>query len=569
MALDGIGQVGPVSRVHPTLQGIASPLTARLARWQEALAGHPDGEFVRYLLEGFEHGFRVGCTASTPLSDPRGNLLSARLHPEVIDGYLSAEVREGRMLGPFPPGAVPGLHVNRVGVVPKGHTPGRWRLITDLSYPEGASVNDGIRPELCSLKYTSVESVAAMARRLGRGALLAKLDIRSAYRLVPVSPLDRHLLGIEWRGLFYVDGSLPFGLRSAPKIFTAVADALQWIMLDNGVSMVDHYLDDFVTMGPPDSPECRRNLDRILAICADLGVPLATDKLEGPAQRLIFLGIELDTQAGVMRLPEDKLSRLKDLLAHWSSKKSCRRRQLESLVGSLQHACRIVKPGRAFLRRAIDLLRSPSATEGHHHLRLNREFRADLQWWQTFAVHWNGVSMLPCPPQPTFSATSDASGRWGCGAWSGSSWFQFRWPAAAEDRHISFKELFAGLVSAAVWGKHWRGTRVQWRCDNQPAVQAVCKRSCRDHDLMHLIRCLFFLEAWFGFEMIATHLPGRENMLADDLSRDRLSAFLSKAPSANPTPTPLPPELPELLLDHDGWTSPSWTRLFYTTVTAV
>ena len=155
MALDRIGQVGPVSCAHPTLQGITSPLTDRLAQWGEVLAGHSDGQFVQYVLEGLEHGFHVGCTASTSLSDPRGNLLSTRLHPEVIDDYLLAEIREGRMLGPFPPGEVPGLHVNHMGVVPKGHTPVRWRLITDLSYPEGMSVNDDIRPELCSLTPSS------------------------------------------------------------------------------------------------------------------------------------------------------------------------------------------------------------------------------------------------------------------------------------------------------------------------------------------------------------------------------------------------------------------------------
>ena len=94
-----------------------------------------------------------------------------------------------------------------------------------------------------------------------------------------------------------MDSALPFGLRSAPKIFTAVADALQWVMLDVGVSAVDHYLDDLVTIGRPSSPECQQNLDRILAVCAELGVPLATDKLEGPSHCLTFLGIELDTHA--------------------------------------------------------------------------------------------------------------------------------------------------------------------------------------------------------------------------------------------------------------------------------
>ena len=129
------------------------------------------------------------------------------------------------MLGPFSPGQVLDVHVNRMGVVPKGHTSGRYRLITDLLFPEGASMNEEISSEL---RYTLVEEVAAMARRLGWGALLAKLDIRSAYRLVPV---NRRHLGVEWQGARYVDVSLPFGLRSASKIFRAVADALQWVML--------------------------------------------------------------------------------------------------------------------------------------------------------------------------------------------------------------------------------------------------------------------------------------------------------------------------------------------------
>ena len=193
---------------------------------------------------GFAHGSTLHAAPS--------NMQSARLHPAAISSYLSKEVDGRRMSGPFLPGQIPGLHINRMGVVPKGHTPGRWRLITDLSHPEGGSVNDGIEAQLCSLKYTSVESVAIPAQRLGRSALLEKLDIRSAYRLVPVHPQDRFLLGVEWEGRHYVDSALPFGLRSAPKIFTAVADALQWVMLDVGVSAVNHYLDDFVR--PPKLP---------------------------------------------------------------------------------------------------------------------------------------------------------------------------------------------------------------------------------------------------------------------------------------------------------------------------
>lgn len=256
---------------------------------------------------------------------------------------------------------------------------------------------------------------------LGWGALLAKLDIRSAYRLIPVNPQNRQLLGVQWRGMQYVDSSLPFGLLFAPKIFTAVANALQRVMLNSGISRVEHYLDNFVTLGSPGSSECGRNLERILAVCAELGAPLVMDQLVGPTDCLTFLGIELATQVGVMRLPADKFSRLRDLLTQWSEQRSCQRQQLGSLIGALQHAWCIVRLGRAFLRRATDLLYAPGATKGHHHLWLNCEFRVDLLWWKTFVVHWNGVSMFPNPSQPVFTMMSDTSRNWGCGGWSGLS----------------------------------------------------------------------------------------------------------------------------------------------------
>lgn len=75
---------------------------------------------------------------------------------------------------------------------------GKWRLITDLSFPTGFSVNDGIDPMLCTLSYTTVEDIASAVASLGTGALLAKVDIESAYRLIPVHPEDRCLQAVQW-----------------------------------------------------------------------------------------------------------------------------------------------------------------------------------------------------------------------------------------------------------------------------------------------------------------------------------------------------------------------------------
>ena len=82
----------------------------------------------------------------------------------------------------------------------------------NLSAPEGHSVNDGIREDWCSLSYVTVDDVVSAVQRLWQGAQLAKVDIRSAYRIVPVHPDDRPRLGMMWEGTLYIDTALPFGL---------------------------------------------------------------------------------------------------------------------------------------------------------------------------------------------------------------------------------------------------------------------------------------------------------------------------------------------------------------------
>lgn len=122
--------------------------------------------------------------------------------------------------------------------------------------------------------------MACAALWLGRGSLLAIANIKSAYRLVPVHPQDQLWLGMQWEDQLYVDGMLPFGLRSAPRIFTPVADAFEWCIHHRGVKFIFHYLDDFLVMGPPGSDVCKHSLELLEAECHKLGVPLAAEKLQ-------------------------------------------------------------------------------------------------------------------------------------------------------------------------------------------------------------------------------------------------------------------------------------------------
>ena len=127
-----------------------------------------------------------------------------------------------------------------------------------------------------------------------------------------------------------------------------------------------------------------------------------------------------------MRLPTEKMERLTSMVQQWGNKVYTRK-ELESQIGLLNHACKVVHPCGTFLRQMIDLLTATgAATSRHpnHHIRLSKEFRADLSRWHLFLHHWNGVVLIkPDTPSSGKEFASDASGSWGFRAWSWSSWF--------------------------------------------------------------------------------------------------------------------------------------------------
>ena len=205
------------------------------------------------------------------------------------------------------------------------------------------------------------------------------------------------------------------------------------------------------------TPICKRYYHSFLHCCHVLGVPIAIDKLVPPCTMLTFLRIEMDSARLQCRLPADKLRRLQSLIATWRGRHSWKKRDLQSLVGHLNHAAKVVKPGWSFLRRLIDLL--PIANQPDHYICLNAAFRADLFWWVTFVKDWNGISMIP-QHSVTLHVTSDASGSWGCGAFCDAHWFQLPWPSSWAETTIMTKELAPIVLASMLWGRQWQGKRV-------------------------------------------------------------------------------------------------------------
>ena len=431
------------------LQRALTPL--RHSQFERELVNHPDKAWTHWLLSSIKKGVALGYDGPRGPSEAH-NLKSALEHSQVIDEELRKECLASRILGPFSSRPIKNLKCSGLGAVPKKG--GKWRMILHLSAPLGKSINDYISKENFSLHYTSVDDAIHMLSALGKGALMAKVDLKSAFRMVPVRRQDWELLGMKWKEAYYIDTCLPFGLRSAPYLFNQFAEALQWILQHNyGLQWLIHYLDDYLIVGAPDSHSCGEHLQCFLRVCMHLGFPVAMDKVDGPATVLSFLGLELDSVLQQIHLPPGKLREILEELTKWQSRSKTTKRKLLSLIGKLAFAARAVPAGKLFIRRLITL--SMKAKRLHHRIRLNSDAQADIAWWQEFLPTWNGTAQF-VDQQPTDAADlelyTDASGTHGCGAYFQGEWFHHDWqPHQQLSEHVSiqWQELFA-IVAAAL-----------------------------------------------------------------------------------------------------------------------
>ncbi|KAJ1089006.1 hypothetical protein NDU88_002160 [Pleurodeles waltl] len=261
------------------------------------------------LFRGFSEGFRIPY-AGPSVTREANNLQSAKEAPGIVQEKLEMELQLGRVAGPFACPPLPNFIVSPLGIVPKKEL-GKYRMIHHLSYPKGASVNDYLEEGSCSVGYASFDEAVDLVRAAGIGALMAKADIESAFRLLPVHPGSFHILGMKWAGQYFYDKCMPMGCAVSCSLFETFACFLEWALKEQkppGSSL--HYLDDFLFIGKAGSDECRATLNAFEHLSRALGVPLAPEKTQGPSECLTFLGIEIDSTSGICRLPEDKYEEL-------------------------------------------------------------------------------------------------------------------------------------------------------------------------------------------------------------------------------------------------------------------
>ena len=375
-------------------------------------------------------------------------------------------------------------------------------------------------------EYDTIDNVISLVKKFGKGCLLAKMDIEDAFSIIPVHPNDYHLLGFTWNNLFYYDRCLSMGASSS-------CTALQWIMENRyGASGMSHILDNFLFVGPPNSDKCKVDLTSFLSLCKTVGIPIKTEKTEWPTPIITIYGFQVDSIQMECRLPVDKLHKMKLALQTMRRRRKVTLRELQSLIGLLNFVCTVICRGRAFLRRLIDL--TMKASEPYHFIRLNTESHLDMmQAWLQFLQSFNGNSVFlhdEWLSSDHFMMYTDASGTLGYAAIFGRHWFAYPWVESMVPLGITIKELFPIVLALELWGIHLTNHKVLFMSDNQAVVQIINKQSCREPTLMKLVRRLVLAALTNNIYFRSAHITGKENVLADKLSRFKFQEALLAAP---------------------------------------
>ena len=487
--------------------------------WREKLKGYKDLGVCDLLEYGFPLDFNrkrtVSCSAGR-------NHRGARDYPQFINKYFKKECDANRVAGPFRANPLSvDLAVSPINTVPKDSADER-RVIVDLSWPAGASVNDGISKDVylgeeIDLHYASVEQVCAMINEIGPGAMIYKRDLRHAYRQISVDPRDYRYLGYNWDNYYYFDTVLAMGQRNAAMACARTTDAIIYMHKENGFEAATNYLDDLIGVSPPSAGgDAYDSLGQLLQ---ELGVLENLTKACPPATVQLVLGVLINTIEGTMSVPQPRMEEIISLVSEWQDKVRSTKVELQSLIGKLQYITKCVLQSRVFLNRLLDTLR---LIKDRKSIRLSESFQKDLKWWSMFVEKYNGVSFIPssfwAEPDVTFATDSCLVG---CGGMNSGEYFHSGFPEviAKQQLPIHCLEMLTVLVAVRIWGCHLAGLKVQIYCDNEPAVKVINSGKTKDVFMGSCIRELWLEVSKHGFQLRAVHLPGEENRVPDWLSR--------------------------------------------------
>jgi hypothetical protein len=300
---------------------------------------------------------------------------------------------------------------------------------------------------ISTVQYSSFDKAISIVKKLEKNALIAKMDIKSAFRLLPVYPGDFNLLGFKIDSDYFIDKCMPMGCSISCSTFENFSTFLHWLTTkESNSGNLDQYLDDFFFAGKANSNDCQSLMITFINICNKLQVPIADEKTEGPTCVMEYLGLTIDIREMTVKIPDKKMKELLVLIREVAFSEKVTLKKLQSLCGVLAFCTRAIPAGRWFSRR---LYMATSKTKKPFHLiRITKEIFNDLMIWKMFVDNLNGTSFILDDTWLSnfdiqlYTDSAGGIGK-GCGCYLFGKWSILQWPVEwyHTGQFQKFKEL--------------------------------------------------------------------------------------------------------------------------------
>ena len=488
-----------------------------VAAWEKYSTGHEADQVV---LDGIRYGFSLQYRGG-PIyngADSVKNHHSARAFPKAVQEYITREINDGALIGPFREIPFrPWCKISPLMSRPKNDSTER-RIIVDLSFPDGGInahiAKNNFDGEEVEHKLPTVQSAVDTIRQVGvERAVLATIDISRAYRNFQTCPADWPLLVVCHDDLYYIDRALPFGSRMSSWYMTNIALFICRALSERGVQSL-MYLDDLLLIAP-DHLAAERSYQLATSLFSELGLPIAVNKLVPPTRDLVWLGIRFDLENNTLAIPGKKLEEIRETIISTIGKQTVTVKQLQRVIGMINHLAKAVPPARLFMSRLLQSLRGANGRP----IKVDEHMKADMHWFEVYLRGFNGRAIIT-DTHPHKIIEADACPT-GMGAHDGHQAYSMPVTAKMSSTHsISRLECLNCLLAARTFiNENDRGHTVIIRCDNESSIFTYMYGRARDAVMSACARAMWMLQATYDINIVFVHVPGSDMIVADSLSR--------------------------------------------------
>ena len=358
-------------------------------------------------------------------------------------------------------------------------------------------------------------------------------DIESAYRNVMIHPCDWGLM-VNFVDGWWVNVRGPFGARSLPGIVHRLARLTMW-MIQREVALHrvrlpgDNILDDYLFLYPLPPFGIPRKVwlkdvdSWIDGVFKDLGWPLKLKKCKKALRRGVFIGIGVDLDRRIIFVPDDKRKKYLEHLSklHGTCPRIWNLKSFRSLLGKLVFTSAMVPLARTRLHHLYSCLHG-ALKQLKNVVCLSSDALLDLFWWEEMLTHPRlHHPIRPRVPQSFQNMMFTDASPYGIGGhWNG-EFFGFETSVLGRSQHISVLELLALIVAVTIWKDCWRESHIHWLADTACNVAGIRKLRTSCLNLLHLHNLLDPDLFTRQIDLESHHIPGDDNVLADDLSRNK------------------------------------------------